>query len=271
MTGEIIKICICGAAGRMGKRVIADATEEKDMHITGACDVPESGCIGKDSGACAGISENGVEITDDLTAACKNAAVVIDFALHDGFAERIKVYCETNTACVTGTTAVDAEAKKALATAAEKIAIIHAPNFSVGVTLLCSLAKQAAAALGEEYDIEVIEMHHRRKKDAPSGTAVRIVEEIETGRAGTLKKRIYGREGVTGQRSSEEIGIHAVRGGGVIGDHTAVFAGEAERIELTHRAETRDVFARGALRAARFVIGKTPGMYTMEQVLGLKA
>ncbi len=269
MNNKKIKVCVCGAAGRMGKRVIAHAAEQDTLQITGACDVHECGCIGVDCGICAGTRETGVKITDDLAAACENADVVVDFALHEGFAARIQLYCATKTACVTGTTAIDTDAKNALIDAAKKIAIVHAPNFSVGVTVLCSLARQTAAALGEEYDIEVIEMHHRRKKDAPSGTAVRIVEEIEAGRATACTQRIYGREGVTGPRSTEEIGIHAVRGGGVIGDHTAVFAGEAERIELTHRAETRDVFACGALRAAHFIIGKAPGMYTMEHVLGL--
>ena len=265
-----MNLCICGAAGRMGKRLIACANEFENLKIVGAVDISACPVISKDSGVLAGIGENGVPVSADLNSACQNADAVIDFALANGITDRLKIYTEKKIAAVFGTTAVDAEGLTAIAEAAKIIPIIHAPNFSVGVNLLFALTKNAAGILDENYDIEIVEMHHHHKKDAPSGTAVRLVELAEEARG--LKKeekRIYGRQGDTGARPKGEIAVHSLRGGDVVGDHTVIFAAEGERIELTHKASSRDAFAKGALRAAVFLEGKQPGIYTMKNVLGI--
>ena len=265
-----MNICICGAAGRMGKRLIACATKMENMKIVGAVDIPQCPLIGKDSGTVSGIEANGVLIADDLKSACENADAVIDFALADGILSRLAIYENANVAVVFGTTAVSEQGTAAIESASKKIPVIHAPNFSVGVNLLFDLAKNSAKILDENYDIEIVEMHHHHKKDAPSGTAVRLAEMVEEGR-GLQKeeKRIYGREGDTGARPKGEIAVHSLRGGDVVGDHTVIFAAEGERIELTHKASSRDAFAKGALRAAVFLEGKQPGIYTMKDVLGI--
>ena len=265
-----MNICICGAAGRMGKRLIACAAEMENMKITGAVDIPQCPLIGKDSGIVSGIEANGVLITDDLKSACENADAVIDFALADGILSRLAIYENANVAVVFGTTAVSEQGTAAIESASKKISVIHAPNFSVGVNLLFALAKNSAKILDENYDIEIVEMHHHHKKDAPSGTAVRLAEMVEEGRGlEKEEKRIYGREGDTGARPKGEIAVHSLRGGDVVGDHTVIFAADGERIELTHKASSRDAFAKGALRAAKFLMGKEPGIYTMKDVLGM--
>ena len=263
-----MNLCICGAAGRMGKRLIACAAEMENMNIVGAVDHPASPSIGKDSGALAGIGENGIPISTDLNSACQNADAVIDFALAGGITDRIKIYTEKKIAAVFGTTAVDEQGVAAISEASKIIPIIHAPNFSVGVNLLFALAKNAAKILDENYDIEIVEMHHHHKKDAPSGTAVRLVELVEEARGlKNEEKRIYGRQGDTGMRPKGEIAVHSLRGGDVVGDHTVIFAAEGERVELTHKASSRDAFAKGALRAAKFLANKSPALYSMKDVL----
>jgi len=265
-----MNICICGAAGRMGKKLIACANEMENMNIVGAVDIPGCPLIGKDSGFVSGIEDNNVLITADLESACKKADVVIDFALADGIVDRLEIYKKTKTSAIFGTTAVDDNGKNAVAEASKTIPIIHAPNFSAGVNLLFALAKKSAKILGDDYDIEIVEMHHHNKKDAPSGTAVRLVEIVENARGlQNEEKRIYGREGNSGARPKGEIAVHALRGGDVVGDHTVIFAAEGERIELMHKASSRDTFAYGALRAAKFLEKKTPGIYTMNDVLNL--
>lgn len=254
----------------MGKRLIACAAETENLNVTGAIDVPQCSLIGKDSGIISGIGTNNVLITADLKSACSGADIVIDFALADGITERLAIYENAHIAAVFGTTAVDEQGRAAIDASSKKIPIIHAPNFSVGVNLLFALAKNSAKILDENYDIEIIEMHHHHKKDAPSGTAVRLVELVEEAR--DLKceeKRIYGRKGDTGARPKGEIAVHSLRGGDVVGDHTVVFAVDGERIELTHKASSRDAFAKGALRAAQFLACKAPGIYTMKDVLGM--
>jgi len=265
-----MNITICGAGGRMGKRIIACAENLGNIKIVGAVDVDSCPEIGKDSGIISGLEKNNVQVSTDLEAACENADVVIDFALSIGFVDRLKIYEKTNTSAVFGTTAVDENGKVAIEAASKIIPIIHAPNFSVGVNLLFALSKNAAEILGDDYDIEIVEMHHRNKKDAPSGTAERLVEVVEDARGLEYgEKRIYGREGDTGARPKGEIAVHALRGGDVVGDHTVVFAAEGERIELTHKASSRDTFAKGSLRAAQFLANKSPGIYKMKDVLGI--
>lgn len=254
-------ICIAGAAGRMG-RMIAALSEAEGFSVTGALEAPGLACLGE--------SYHGTVITDDLVKALEGAQVVIDFALAKGIEKRVETYAELGVPAVIGTTGVDEAGLAAIASASEKIPLIHAANFSLGVNLLGALLKEAAAVLDETYDCEIVEMHHNKKKDAPSGTALFLAGKVEEGRKIGREKEIFGRSGQMGERPKGEIAIHALRGGDVVGDHTVVFAAEGEMVEFTHRATSRANFAKGALRAARFLIGKKAGIYTMSDVIGSK-
>jgi 4-hydroxy-tetrahydrodipicolinate reductase len=263
-----VPLAVIGAAGRMGQRIIACAQDEPRLRVVAAVDAPQCPRVGEDAGSMAGCAPLGVRVTADL-AVCAAARVVIDFALADGCAARVASYAQQGCAIVLGSTGVDAAGLRAVQDAARLVPVVHAANFSLGVNVLCHLVAAAARALGAEYDVEVVEMHHRRKQDAPSGTAVRLVEVLEAARGLTPAARRHGRVGAVGARTRAEIGVHALRGGDVVGDHTVMFAGEGERVELTHKASTRDTFARGALRAALFLAGAKPGLYTMADILGL--
>lgn len=254
-------LCIVGAMGRMGQNVGVLA-ENFGFTVSGALEFKGSPAVGK--------AFCGVTVTDDIDAALKDADVVIEFALADGIAKRADAYAAHKVPAVIGTTAVPEEGINALAEAAKTIPVIHAANFSLGVNLLGELLKKASAVLGEEYDAEIVEMHHHNKKDAPSGTALYLADMVESGRGVGKEKEIYGRFGNTGARPKGEIAIHSLRGGDVVGDHTVIFASEGERIEFTHKASSRSNFAMGALRAAKYLIGKEPGLYTMADVIGLK-
>ena len=247
--------------GRMGQNVGVLA-ENFGFTVSGALEFKGSPAVGK--------AFCGVTVTDDIDAALKDADVVIEFALADGIAKRADAYAAHKVPAVIGTTAVPEEGINALAEAAKTIPVIHAANFSLGVNLLGELLKKASAVLGEEYDAEIVEMHHHNKKDAPSGTALYLADMVESGRGVGKEKEIYGRFGNTGARPKGEIAIHSLRGGDVVGDHTVIFASEGERIEFTHKASSRSNFAMGALRAAKYLIGKEPGLYTMADVIGLK-
>ena len=266
----VVNVAVVGAAGRMGRRIIACAEEMKNVAIVAAVDAPSCPAQGRDAGAMAGVAETGVAVTADLAAACRAADVVIDFALAAGVEQRVGDYARLRIPFVLGATGLDARGRAAVARAAKVVPVLHTPNFSVGVNLLFLLARSAAAALDEGFDVEIVEMHHRRKHDAPSGTANRLAEVIEEARGlETEVHRVHGRQGMIGERPQRQIGIHALRGGDVIGEHTVVFAAEGERVELVHKAGSRDAFARGALRAALFVAHRPPGAYTMNNVLGL--
>lgn len=254
-------LCIVGAMGRMGQNVGVLA-EGFGFAVSGALEFKGSPAVGK--------SFCGVTVTDDIDIALKGADVVIEFALAGGIAERAAAYAAHKVPAVIGTTAVPEEGVKALAEAAITIPVIHAANFSLGVNLLGELLKKASAVLGEEYDAEIVEMHHHNKKDAPSGTALYLARMLEEGRGVGREKEIYGRCGNTGARPTGEVAIHSLRGGDVVGDHTVIFAAEGERIEFSHKASSRSNFAMGALRAAKYLIGKEPGLYTMADVIGLK-
>lgn len=272
MSNAQITVAIVGAAGRMGRRLLACAASLPQVRIVGAVDAADHRRLGDDAGRLAGLDALQVALTADLAAACAPAQVVIDFALAQGVAERMALYARLQRAVVLGTTGVDAAGSEAVRQAARVVPVVHAPNFSIGVNLLFALTARAAASLGDDYDVEVVEMHHRRKQDAPSGTAVRLIEVIEQAR-GTVPAtaRCYGRQGVTGARPRGQIGVHAVRGGDVVGDHTVIFAAEGERVELVHKASNRDTFAHGALRAALYLAGKPAGLYAMADVLGIAA
>jgi 4-hydroxy-tetrahydrodipicolinate reductase len=236
-----IRVALIGAAGRMGQ-AITDVAASENAEIVAKMD-----------------------LGDRITSA--NADVLIDFSSAAAAEPVCDVAMKSSTALVIGTTGHSAKEKQAIATAARKIPVVFASNFSIGVNALFSLTEQAAKILGENFDLEIVETHHRMKKDAPSGTAKTLAGILQ--RACNTKKLRHGREGISGERERSEIGIHSVRGGDVVGDHTVIFAGQGERVELTHRASSRETFARGALRAARWVVGKPPGLYDMRNVLGL--
>lgn len=239
-------ILIHGCKGRMGQAVAAAA---KDMGLTvGAA----------------------VDVGDDVRAAFAACDVAVDFSSHAATRSLLEAAVELRKPVVLGTTGHAAEEKRALLALAGQVPCVWAGNFSVGVNLLFALTRRATAILGEDYDTEVIEMHHRFKKDAPSGTAARLLEIILEERKLSAAALRHGREGITGERTRGEVGVHALRGGDVVGDHTVLFAALGERVELTHKASDRGIFARGALRAAQWVVTQRPGVYDMQDVLGLK-
>lgn len=210
-----------------------------------------------------------VDLGDDVTAALTRCDVVVDFSAHSATRAMLNAAVTQKKPVVLGTTGHSTEEKHELLALAARVPCVWAGNFSVGVNLLFALTRRAASVLGSDYDAEVVEMHHRFKKDAPSGTAARLLEIILEERKLTQEALRHGREGITGGRTSTEVGVHALRGGDVVGDHTVMFAALGERIELTHRASDRAIFARGALRAAQWVVGQKPGVYDMQDVLGL--
>ena len=266
-----MKVIVTGAAGRMGRRLVANIAEAEDMTLAGATERPGSEFLGLDAGRVAGTAEQNVKITDSLKGIIDNADVIIDFSTGNVLSNA-RLAAEKGVACVIGTTALTAEEKNELRALGEKGAkIVFASNFSVGVNLLVHLSGIAAKILGKDFDLEIIEAQHNQKKDAPSGTAVRLAEILCEARGLDYEKDIrHGREGLVGARTDHEIGMHAVRGGDIVGDHTVLFAAQGERVELIHKASSRDTFAKGALRAARFLEKAGPGLYDMQDVLGLK-
>jgi 4-hydroxy-tetrahydrodipicolinate reductase len=264
------KVVIIGAAGRMGQALVRCLKHHPSLRLVGAIEHGECPLIGRDAGTVAGEGEYGVAISDDLPACAAEADVLIDFSLHTAVPAHVQVAAELGKGMVIGTTGLFPAEKAIVQDAVKRIPIVWAPNMSVGVNLLFAMVRKAAGILGPEYDVEVTEMHHRHKKDAPSGTALQLAEKVADGRRRELKDlAIYGREGQTGERPTGQIGIHALRGGDIIGDHTVMFAIDGERVEFSHRATSRDTFAMGALRAAAWVIKRPPQMYDMQDVLGL--
>lgn len=262
----MIKVAINGAAGRMGMRLVALASADEQMEVVAALEAEGHERLGRDAGELAGVGALGVPVSSDWD----GAEVLVDFSSPQATLARIEEAERNGTAVVIGTTGLNDEQKARVNHAAKNIPVLFAPNMSVGMNLLFNLVGEVARALGDEYDIEIVEAHHRFKKDAPSGTALGLAERIveATGRSVT-DDLVHGREGQTGERSRREIGMHAVRGGDIVGDHTVYYSTLGERIEITHRAHTRDTFVRGALRAARFLAGKPKGLYHMKDVLGL--
>jgi 4-hydroxy-tetrahydrodipicolinate reductase len=248
----------------MGQSVVRLALSE-GVSVVGAAVSGGSRALGRDAGELAGAGVAGVEITADTAASLLGADVVVDFSTAAALPRLLPLAARARVAVVSGTTRLDAEAERLLDEAARVVPVLWAPNTSVGIQVLAELVAQAAARLGLTFDVEIVEAHHRAKVDAPSGTADRLRRAVAEAREGLVP--VHGREGLVGPRKSEEIGVLALRGGDVIGDHTVHFLGQGERLELTHRATSRDLFARGALRAARFLLGKPPGRYTMADVL----
>ena len=265
----MISVCILGAAGRMGHCLLRAAQGFDDIRVASAIEREDHPALGQDAGTLAGLGSLGVFIGTFKDAAPSDA--IIDFTFHAAVAANLAQAVATRQAFVLGTTGLTPEERQAVNEAARAIPIVWAPNMSLGVNILLDLVRRAAASLDAGYDIEIVEMHHRLKKDAPSGTALGLAEAAARGRAVALDRvAVYGREGMVGERPRGEIGIHAVRGGDVVGDHTVIFAADGERVELAHKASNREAFAKGALTAARWLKGRAPGLYTMRDVLGLE-
>ena len=264
----MIKIIVCGAAGRMGKRIIACAEDEEELEITGAVEWSGHSDLGIDAGELSGRGKIAVPLTDDLSAVIEGGDVVIDFSSPESSLANAAVAAKYHKSLVVGTTGFSPEEETLLEETVKEISCIFSPNMSVGVNLLFRLVEEVAGTLGDDYDIEIVEAHHRMKKDAPSGTAAKLAQYAAAGRERNLSDiAIYGREGMVGERPRGEIGIHAVRAGDIVGEHTVIFSTPGERIELIHRAHSRDTFARGALRAARFAVNAVPGLYNMQDIL----
>jgi 4-hydroxy-tetrahydrodipicolinate reductase len=266
-----VKICLAGVAGRMGQRLLALAGEDPELEIHAAFDHPQHPWVGKDLGAVANGVGSGVRVGAALDPQC-GADVLVDFTVSDAAMQHAEAAWKARMPAVIGVTGFNESQKARLREMSAAMPMIVAPNFSVGVNVLFKAAAMVARALGPEYEVEILEAHHDQKVDAPSGTALGLAEHIAGALNRDLKQQaVYGRRGLVGKRPKNEIGIHALRMGDVVGEHTAYFAIGGERLELTHRATSRDTFARGALRAAKWLVHrkKAPGMYTMAQVLGL--
>jgi 4-hydroxy-tetrahydrodipicolinate reductase len=264
------KIAIAGASGRMGQMLIEAVRAADDCSLSGALDMAGSPSIGSDANAFSG-QPCGVLITSDLRQGLQSSKVLIDFTRPEGTMAHLKVCRELGVAAVIGTTGFTEAQKAEIAVIAQDIAIMMAPNMSVGVNVTLKLLEMAAKALSTGYDIEIIEAHHRHKVDAPSGTALKMGEVIADALGRDLKEcAVYAREGVTGERDPSSIGFATIRGGDIVGDHTVLFAGIGERIEISHKSSSRATYAQGSLRAVRFLAGQKSGLFDMFDVLGLK-
>jgi 4-hydroxy-tetrahydrodipicolinate reductase len=263
------KIAIAGASGRMGQMLIDAVRAADDCTLSGALDMAGSPAIGRDAGSFSG-QPTGVLITSDLRQGLQRGSVLIDFTRPEGTMEHLKACREWGVAAVVGTTGFTDAQKAEIAVIAKDMAIVMAPNMSVGVNVTLKLLEMAAKALSTGYDIEIIEAHHRHKVDAPSGTALKMGEVIAGALGRDLKDcAVYAREGVTGERDPSSIGFATIRGGDIVGDHTVLFAGIGERIEISHKSSSRVTYAQGSLRAARFLAGHKAGLFDMFDVLGL--
>ena len=265
-----IAVAIAGASGRMGHMLIEAVRADSEFALAGALDVPSSPAIGQDAGAYAG-QATGVHITADLQSGLAHSKVLIDFTRPEGTMAHLQACQALGVGMVIGTTGFTDAQKAQIAEAAKHIPIMMAPNMSVGVNVTLKLLEMAAKALATGYDIEIIEAHHRHKVDAPSGTALKMGEVIADALGRDLKDcAVYAREGVTGERDPSSIGFATIRGGDIVGDHTVLFAGTGERIEISHKSSSRATYAQGSLRAVRFLAARPNGLYDMFDVLGLK-
>lgn len=263
----MIKIAILGAAGRMGQALIRCTRQIEGLRVVGAVDAKQCPVLGKDAGVIAGVADIGVLLGADARKAAHTADVLIDFSFPSATIRHIQLAAELKKAMVIGTTGLNDRESGNVTKASSKIPIVWSPNMSLGINLLFAIVEQTARRLAS-YDIEIVETHHQHKKDAPSGTALRLAEVAATARGLAVNAVVtQGRQGMVGERPASQIGIHSVRAGDVVGEHTVVFATNGERLELTHRAGNRDCFAMGALHAAKWVMGRKPGLYTMQNVL----
>lgn len=267
----MIRVAVVGAAGRMGKTLIEAVTAADGMSLTAATEQPDSSLVGVDAGELAGVGKRGVAISHSLTKVIDDFDVVIDFTSPKATLIHLDVCRQHGKAMVIGTTGLDEAQKAKIAGAAQDIAIVFAPNMSVGVNLCFRLLALAADVMGDDADIEIVEAHHRHKVDAPSGTALRMGEVVAKALGRDLADvAVYGREGQTGARDRQTIGFETIRAGDVVGEHTVWFATEGERVEITHKASSRMTFAKGAARAAGWLSGQGKGLFDMQDVLGLR-
>lgn len=267
MTDRLTQVVVVGARGRMGMQLVRSVMESDTMTLAGAVDRSGGPGLGQDAGTLVGLPEIGVKVTEEIRP--QRGAVVVDFSLPSATEANIAQCIEHRAPLVLGTTGISAQTRDVLKEAGKEVAIVSAANFSVGITLMVEMAAQAARALGTDWDAELFEIHHRHKRDAPSGTALRIGKAIAQNTGRTFDDALVtGRASRSEPRTREEIGISAVRGGDSVGEHTVLFFGNGERLELSHRATDRAIFARGALRAARWVADREPGLYDMKDVLG---
>ncbi len=263
----MFSIAVTGAAGRMGTTNIRVIESDADCKVVAALDSPQNPNTGKDAGLTAGISALNVPVSKNIKEWSADIDGIIDFSAPVALQAHLDFAVQNTCALAIGTTGLTDTHFEAIRAAAKSIPIVWAPNFSVGINLSAKLVKLAAQVLGNDFDVEIIEAHHNLKKDAPSGTALKFLKIVqETFQTNDV---VYGREGIVGARPKTQIGVHAVRGGDIVGDHTILFAGQGERVEITHKASSRETFARGALRALKTIIGKKPRLYEIEELFGL--
>lgn len=267
----MIKVAVTGAAGRMGGRIITAIKEAEGLELAGAVERPGHEMIGQDAGLIAGCGAAGVKITASLDEALKHADVLIDFTFPEVTLKNLATCVRLGKKLVIGSTGFTPAQRAEVQKAGEQISVVLAPNMSVGVNACFKLLKETAKILGPDFDVEIVELHHNKKKDSPSGTAVRMGEVVAEALGRDYNQVAnFHREGMCGERTPDEIGMQTVRGGDIVGEHTVYFIGMGERIEITHRAMSRDMFARGAVRAAAWLAAKEQGLYDMQDVLGLK-
>ncbi len=267
----MINIIVSGIGGRMGQRIGTLILSEEDMQLVGAIEAEGTEYIGKDAGEVLGKGKIGIYVSDNLEKIIERGDVLIEFTQPKASIDHLKIVRDYKKAMVIGTTGFNEDEKREIDALAREVPLVMAPNMSVGVNVMFKIASDIVELMGPGYDIEIIEAHHRMKKDAPSGTALKLAEVVSKARGLKLDDVAkYHREGFIGERPQDEIGIQTIRAGDIVGEHTLIVAGPGERIELTHRAHSRDNFARGAIRAARWVVSKSPGLYDMWDVLGLR-
>ena len=267
----MVKIAVCGAAGRMGQRIIVAVKEAEGCMLSGALERPGHELVGQDAGLIAGCGHFGIAISDDLNAVLYGSDVLIDFTTPKVSLKNLEACGLQGKAIVIGSTGFSADERALARELARDIPVVLAPKISVGVNVCFKVLKDVAKTLGDDFDVEIVELHHNKKKDAPSGTAVRMGEVVAEALGRDYDKVAnYHREGICGERTKEEIGMQTVRGGDIVGEHTVYFIGMGERIEISHRAMTRDMFSRGSVRAAKWVVEQKPGLYDMQDVLGLR-
>jgi len=267
----MVNCIVTGAAGRMGRRIMEILIETGGMDVAGATEMAGHYSVGMDIGDFMGLGHKGAVIADDLAKVIKAGDVVIDFTFPDVTLSHLRLAAKNGKAMVIGSTGFKEEHIKEVKRLSKKVPVVLAPNMSVGVNLLLKVLGQIASVLDEDYDVDIVETHHRHKKDAPSGTALKMAQVVAAARGRDLAKvGVFERHGNIGERGRGEIGVQTMRIGDVVGEHTVIFGTMGERIEITHKASSRDVFARGAVRAARWVVGQNPGLYDMQDVLGIK-
>jgi 4-hydroxy-tetrahydrodipicolinate reductase len=266
----MVKAIVSGAAGRMGRRIVSAVCDSAGIEVGAGLEAPNHPALGKDVGLAAGVNHLGINIRQRLEDVLNQGDVLIEFTTPEASIAHLQIAAGAGKPMVIGTTGFSAEQLDIINQLAQKIPVVFSPNMSVGVNLAFGVLEIIARALGDDYDVEIVEAHHRKKVDAPSGTALKMAQVVAQALGRKLEEvGVYGRRGRIGERKPEEIGVHTIRGGDIVGTHTVLFAGIGESIEFTHRAHSRDTFAKGAVRAAKFVVDAPPGLHDMQAVLGL--